>query len=275
MSNLTLTVVIPTYNSEVYLRACLDSVRRERHPAVEFILIDGGSTDGTMTVVDQNRELFTHVLSEKDSGQSEAFNKGFRLATGRYLTWLNSDDVLCEGSIGRTVQLLNASQRDWLTANSIYLDEQGCISKCCRSGGFESFAVKHGLLNVFGPSTFFTKQLYEELGQIDESFHFCMDSEYWWRIVESGRKYDRLNLYFWGLRLHKAAKTASVLISNETPLAMIEERSRIRARYFPEVTHRGTRCAVFWARIMRVLNLSYPKSYFDTRRCRGSSRVRS
>jgi glycosyltransferase involved in cell wall biosynthesis len=273
MSELILSVIIPSYNSEVFLEECLKSVESEAQAGVEFILVDGASSDATMEIVERFRHLFSHIISEPDRGQSDAFNKGYALATGRYLTWLNSDDVLCSGALAAALPVLSKSKKDWLVANSVYLDEAGRVTRCCRSGGFEHFAVKRGQLNVFGPSTFFSKKLFEELGEIDESYHFCMDTEYWWRIVDSGRTYERIQTYFWGLRLHTAAKTANVLLTGEYPPGMREESQKIAARYFPQVSKEQRRFAVKLARMWRVLNLAYVHALVDTWRKRGTSLV--
>jgi glycosyltransferase involved in cell wall biosynthesis len=269
MSETILSVIIPSYNSATYLEECLKSVEREAQGGVEFILVDGASSDATMEIVERFRHLFSHVVSERDNGQSDAFNKGFTLAKGRFLTWLNSDDVLCSGVMATVLPVLRETTREWLVANSAYLDEAGNVTRCCRSGGFEHFAVKRGLLNVFGPSTFFSKKLFEELGGIDESYHFAMDTEYWWRIVASGRTYQRINTYFWGLRLHSEAKTANVLLTGEYPAGMREEGQKIAKQYFPEVTPAERTRVVKFVRLWRIMNLSYVFSVWDTLRRRG------
>lgn len=267
--DILLSVVIPTYNSEAFLQECLASIEQEVNDRVEYILIDGDSSDSTMEIVEQHRHLFSHIVSEPDRGQSDAFNKGFKLAKGKFLTWLNSDDILVSGALSIVLPKLEATQLDWLVANSVYLNVDGGVMRCCRSGSFENFAVKRGLLNVFGPSTFFSKKLYEELGDIDESYRFAMDTEYWWRIVTSGRKYERMPTYFWGLRLHSAAKTANVILTGEYPEGMREEGQKIAKRYFPSVTAKNRALAAKMVRIWRVLNLSYVFSYMDTMRLRG------
>jgi glycosyltransferase involved in cell wall biosynthesis len=269
MSKITLSIVIPTYNSESYLIDCLKSVEKEAQAGVEFILVDGASSDATMEIVERYRHLFSHIISERDRGQSDAFNKGFALAKGKFLTWLNSDDVLFPGAMAVALPALEGSKKDWLVANSVYLDEKGCLTRCCRSGGFEHFAVKRGQLSVFGPSTFFSKKLFQELGGIDESYHFCMDTEYWWRIVAAGRTYERMKTYFWGLRLHSEAKTASVLLTGQYPPGMREESQKIASCYFPEVTPKQRLFATRLSRIWRVLNLSYVQALLDTLLKRG------
>lgn len=267
--NIVLSVVIPTFNSERHLKECLESVRRERQAGVEFILVDGASSDHTMDLISQNQYLFSYIISEPDKGQSDAFNKGFKAASGRFLTWLNSDDIFCVGAISKALSYLKKTSKEWVVANSVYLNEGGRLMKCCRSGGFEHFAVKKGLLNVFGPSTFFTKRLYQELGPFSTDFDFCMDTEYWWRIVASGYNYERINVYFWGLRLHPGAKTANVILSNEIPKKMKEEGEVIARKYFPHVSDREKSNAVFKARIWRILNGSYFRAFMETLLYRG------
>lgn len=264
MSQLILSVVIPTYNSEAFIGECLQSIECAAQQGVEFILVDGASSDRTMELVDRYKALFTYVISEPDRGQSNAFNKGFKLAKGKYLTWLNSDDVLFSGALDRVLSILDNSTKDWLVANCIYLDAKGKVMRCCRSGGFERFAVKDGILNVFGPSTFFSKKLYQEIGDFDESFHYCMDTEYWWRIVKSGHIYERINTYFWGLRLHSDAKTANVLLKNEYPIGMLEESRRISKLYYPNISSLHRKRGAFKARLWRLINLSYPRAAIDT-----------
>lgn len=267
--DILLSVVIPTYNSEAFLQECLASIEQEVNDRVEYILIDGDSSDSTMEIVEQHRHLFSHIVSEPDRGQSDAFNKGFKLAKGKFLTWLNSDDILVSGALSIVLPKLEATQLDWLVANSVYLNADGGVMRCCRSGSFENFAVKRGLLNVFGPSTFFSKKLYEELGGIDESCHYCMDTEYWWRIVASGRKFERIGTYFWGLRLHSDAKTANVLLKGEYPSDMRREAQKIAAKYYPEVTPKVKRRTAYLVRVWRVVNLAYVRAAFDTLRMKG------
>ena len=271
MSELILSVVVPSYNSEVFIEECLRSIEREAQVGVEFILVDGASSDGTMKIANRYSHLFSHMISEKDKGQSDAFNKGFRLAKGKFLTWLNSDDVLCPKAMTPVLETLSASQQDWFAVNSVYLNDEGEVTRCCQSGGFESFAVKRGLLNVFGPSTFFSKKLFEELGDFRLDFHYSMDTEYWWRIVDAGYRYERMPVYFFGLRLHSDAKTANVLLEGETPARMTEEHRIMAKKYYPDVTRRSRRRCVLWAQIWRILNLSYIRSCWDTYSMKGTS----
>lgn len=271
MADPLLSIVIASYNSAKHIEACLASLRREYDDRVELLLIDGASADETMEIAKSYSDLFAVMLSEPDDGQSDAFNKGFRRATGKYMTWLNSDDVLCQGSLSKALEFIEHTKADWLAANSIYIDNDGNIMRCCRSGGFEAFAPKFGLLNVFGPSTFFSRRLYEEVGPFRTDFHFCMDTEYWWRIAASGVIYERMPCYFWALRLHDDAKTASAITGefNRRPKRMQEEGALIRQMYYPQQSPMKKKLGVLLVRAYRVLNGSYLHALWDTFRWRG------
>lgn len=271
MKNPLLTVVTPTYNSEKYIGDCLESLRASKSDEVEYILIDGGSTDSTMDLVERYKDLFSVIISESDNGQSDAFNKGFKLAQGDYLTWLNSDDVFCPGALARMLDEIAKSKQQWYAANVVYIDGESKITRCCRSGSFEVFALGFGVLNVFGPSTIFHRDLYFQLGEFREDFYFCMDTEYWWRIASRGIRYKRLPIYLWALRLHEDAKTAASVTGGEDarPLGMRKENELYREMYFPTVSTRKRRLGVFLARSYRVLNFSYLKSIFSTYRYKG------
>lgn len=264
--NPLLSVVIPCYNSECYIRECLDSLRAAKSDRVEYILIDGGSADNTMSIVEEYREIFSVVISEKDKGQSDAFNKGFELAQGEYLTWLNSDDVFAPGALEYVLSWIEKDRKPWYAANVVYIDSESKIIKCCQSGSFEKWALPFGILNVFGPSTIFSRKLFDDLGGFGEDFHYSMDTEYWWRIASSGFQFDRIPTYLWALRMHDGAKTASVFMHSHTPAAMLEERDLIRAKYLPNTSKRIRALGIFLVRIYRTLNGAYVKSYLDTRK---------
>ena len=271
MEDLILSIVIPSFNSEEFIEECLLSLQTEKCPGVEYILMDGGSTDETMGIVDRYRDMFSIVVSEKDKGQSDAFNKGYAQAKGRYITWLNSDDVFCFGSLVKIIDVLKNGNARWYAANSVYIDSGSKITRCCQSGGFETSALYFGILNVFGPSTIVRRDLFVEAGGFREDFHFCMDTEYWWRLVDAGEVYERIPVYFWALRLHDTAKTASAITGefDKRPPRMQEEGAMLSEMYYPKRSKFKRDIGVIFVRILRVMNFSYVRSFLDTRRASG------
>jgi len=266
-----LSIVVPSYNSERYIGACLQSLKEQFSDEVEIILIDGGSTDGTMLIVEEYRDMLSVVISGPDAGQSDAFNKGFALGKGKYFTWLNSDDIFCPGALTRLVDEIKRGESLWYAANVVYIDSDSKVIRCCQSGPFEAFSLRFGVLNVFGPSTIFHRDLYERLGGFRKDFHYCMDTEYWWRIAMSGVRYKRLPIYLWALRLHDEAKTAASVTGGEKakPPGMKKENERNRKMYFSHVSARRKRVGIMLARAYRILTLSYVKSYLSTLRYKG------
>lgn len=273
MNSPLLSIVIASYNSEKYIVDCLESLRAEIDDRVEVLLMDGGSSDHTMQIVAKYPDLFAKVVSEPDTGQSNAFNKGFEQANGTYFTWLNSDDVLCPGSLKIVLDQIEKTKQKWYAANVVYVDEHSSIMRCCQSGSFETFAMRFGILNVFGPSTIFHRELYTEAGGFREDFHYGMDTEYWWRLARLGYKYERVHVYLWALRLHEEAKTASAITEGEEhrPDRMKEEGVLLHDLYYPNVSRLMKQLGVFLIRLYRISNFSYIKSFMDTKRYVGKS----
>lgn len=268
--DILLSVVVPSFNSEKFLGETLLSIEANQHPNVEYIFVDGGSKDRTMEIFEPYRHLFSTVISEPDQGQSDALNKGFLMARGKFVTWLNSDDLMNVNSLGRVIHRLKSTRSLWLAANVAHIDKNGCIIRCRQAGGFEHVPVKLGLLNVFGPSTFVAKKLFEEIGRFDLNFHYCMDTEYWWRIVAAGYRFERINCYFWGFRLHEDAKTSCLLLKTEIPEGIKTESRSIQNRFYPFKSRKFINFSILVARIQRFFNLSMIRSYLDTKRYLGS-----
>lgn len=271
MDDVILSVVIPSYNSETYIGECLSSLREEKCSEVEYILIDGGSTDKTMAIVEGYRDMFSIIVSEPDTGQSDAFNKGYRKAKGRYITWLNSDDMFCAGSLAKVLKTLKHGTGRWYSANTVYIGPDSRILRCCQSGGFEGWALYFGILNVFGPSTIIRRDLFIEMGNFREDFHFCMDTEYWWRLAKAGETYERIPVYFWALRLHDAAKTACSVTGDfdKRPARMVEEGVLLKKMYYPDCSQLKRDLGVLYVRILRLLKLFYVRAILDTFRLSG------
>ena len=146
--------------------------------------------------------------SEPDGGQSAAFNKGFAHATGRFLTWLNADDVLMPGTLkafSRAVEKYPV--QEWFVGGVMWLTKDMRVIRCGRGRHMSRVRAEHGQLNVCGPSSFFSKDLYERAGKIDERYHYTMDTDLWLRFaLNEGLSFKPFVRYAWGLRLHEDAK---------------------------------------------------------------------
>lgn len=205
-----LSIVIVNYNYGRFLDDAILSVRNQTCQDYELIIVDGGSTDNSVEVIKRYEERLAWWCSEKDGGQSDAFNKGFARAKGRFLTWLNADDVLFPHvvqNLGRVCDQNPASE--WFAGGCVWLNPELKVIKCSNARPFSSLRTKYGGIPVWAPSSFFSKALLDRVGGVDTDFHYSMDTELWLRFYHMGKaRYKPLNGYCWGWRLHPDAKTS-------------------------------------------------------------------
>lgn len=208
MNRVFLSVVIANYNYGRFLEEAIQSLLSQSCQDFELIICDGGSTDESVNVIKKYETKIKWWCSEKDGGQSAAFNKGFSHAEGRFLTWLNADDVMLPGTIKRLKHsaTTNASC-EWFVGGCLWLDPEMRIINAGRGRRFSNIRFREGNVSVWGPSSFFTKRLLDSVGGVDERFHLSMDTDLWLRFAcMSNARYLPFCNYAWGLRLHPDAK---------------------------------------------------------------------
>ncbi len=208
MNEPRISVVVPTYNQGRFIEQTLASIIGQQWPNLEIIVIDGGSTDETGAVVERYRNSIAHYVSEKDSGQAEAINKGFRLATGDILCWLNSDDMYMPCTLQRIASLLPASNEPALVYG-------GCLmfyeANKKAKGGIPLPYDREALRTfdyIYQPSSFWTRALWAKTGELVEKYHFVLDWEWYLRATahcDFIRTPEFLSLY----RFHAEHKTSS------------------------------------------------------------------
>lgn len=204
-SNPLISIITPSYNQVDFIEETIQSVLSQDYPCKEFIIVDGGSTDGTIAILQKYSTQLTWV-SGKDRGQTNAINKGFRMSTGEILFWINSDDVLLPGAITRIVDCFTANPgTKFVYGRSYFTDEKGNII-----GQYPTEPFNYSRLAMFNfisqPSAFFTRDAFYGAGELDESLSYTMDYDLWIRI---SKKYNALYLpeYLSNNRLHDTSKT--------------------------------------------------------------------
>ena len=217
-----LSIVIANYNYGHFLGEAIESVvsqvdaiedrrlRIENH-FVELIVCDAASSDNSIEIIKANADKIYWWCSEKDKGQSDAFNKGFDHSTGKYLTWLNADDLLVRGALRRIVNALGCHPEcEWFTANGFCFLQDGTVTGCkWGPNWYPSFLQrKDSPIVCFGPTAFFTRRIYEQVGKLDVDFHYAMDMDLWIKFIMAGIKQRRLNVSCWAFRMHEDSKTA-------------------------------------------------------------------
>lgn len=212
-----ISIVMPSFNQSSFVEAAIQSVLSQKYADFEVLFIDGGSTDGTMDIVDKYREQLAVVISEPDEGQSDALRKGFELASGEVLTWLNTDDLLLPGSLQDVATIFSEnSGLNWVLGNVIWINQDDKILKCWKGEGYTPGWTRLGLLTAGGPSSFFRRELYQRVGGLNLNFDYMMDTELWWRFAVAGERFQRLRNYTWALRLHPAAKMSGHLFDSRS-----------------------------------------------------------
>ena len=209
---------------------------------------------------------------EPDCGQSDALNKGFAKAKGEWLFWLNADDVLLPGALKSVANYLSnlsnfsnlSNLPVWIAGNMMYIDAEGIVIDCRWDRGWKC-AFTGMPVQVYGPSSFFRREIFEECGGFDTSLRVCMDVDLWMKFRERGYWFKRLPQYVWGFRRHDGSLTKSGVKSFEEQTRQDAENLRVLARYGAEVT----RWRLLRARIVRFVNGSYLKGFADTVRLRG------
>jgi glycosyltransferase involved in cell wall biosynthesis len=204
-----ITVVTPSFNQARFLDETLRSVIAQRPFVHEYFVIDGGSTDGSVDII-RRRHAAGGIdlwLSEKDRGQADAIHKGFSRATGDYLYWLNSDDVLLPGAM-ETIQQSLAAHPEWdaLTAYHVRIDEQSRIISMHRIPGESPAAARWGIHHVCQQTCVFRRELYEKVGGINHALHCVLDTELWCRMFAVGSVWGHVPQYLAAFRQHPQAK---------------------------------------------------------------------
>ena len=181
------SIVTPSYNQAAYLEQTIQSVLGQDHPQIEYIVIDGASTDRSVEIIKKYTDRLAYWISEKDRGQAEAINKGFAVAKGEILAWLNSDDYYLPGTVSAAVK----SFRENPGAGMIYgdmlaVDGNGQTINVLK---YKQLRLEDLLsFQIIGqPSVFFRRAAFEEAGPLDTSFHFMLDHHLWIRIAQQGR----------------------------------------------------------------------------------------
>jgi glycosyltransferase involved in cell wall biosynthesis len=214
MSNLPgISIVIPTFQQREFLVQALDSLARQDYPQLEVIVVDGGSTDGTVELLERS-PVVSRWVSEPDEGQTQALNKGFRLASGEIYGWLNCDERYRPGALRLAGEAFAAEpDLDILFGHRVVTGKSGRELERRRQPALHprNYALyASGLL--FSDATFWKKELHQKTGELDEVLcrRYCMDVDWFGRLSLHVKVWRRLDAYLSEFTEHEGRMTAAV-----------------------------------------------------------------
>ncbi len=176
-------IVTPSYNQAQYIEATIRSVLLQGYPRLEYLILDGGSTDGTVAVLERYAPWLTYWVSEPDAGQADAIRRGWALSGGEYLGWLNSDDLLTPGSLWAAVQYLQGRPGlSGVYGDIVHIDGQGRAIGTETYTDFDLVDLVRRIGWISQPGSLFRRTALEAAGGLDGALRFLMDFDLWLRL---------------------------------------------------------------------------------------------
>jgi len=212
-----ISVVTPSFNQGQFLEATLRSILLQGYPNLEYFVMDGGSTDGSVEIISKYSRWLTHWVSEPDGGQSTAINRGLRLGSGLFTTWINSDDLLCQSAFVTHAGRIGFHTNVVYLGDCLYVDEatQPLHVHRGRVHSLEDLVrirtVWRGREqrgHIVQPEVLFPRQLALDVGGLDAANHRTMDYELWGKFLLAGATFEYTHIPFAMFRQHDQQKTA-------------------------------------------------------------------
>jgi glycosyltransferase involved in cell wall biosynthesis len=201
------SIITPSFNQAGFLEETIQSVLAQDYPRLEYIIVDGGSTDGSLEIIQHYAQQLAWWVSEPDQGQTDALNKGFSHASGDIFAWINSDDTYLPGAVSEAVETLSAHpEAAMVYGDANLIDEQGAYIGQFPARQTDLRRLLRGSVHIPQQSTFFWGRLWRQVGPLDPTFYFAMDYDLWVRLAKTGSLHYTPRRWA-NFRLHSTGKS--------------------------------------------------------------------
>jgi glycosyltransferase involved in cell wall biosynthesis len=226
-----ITVVTPSYNQGLYLEETIRSVILQGYPNLEYIVMDGGSTDNSVSIIQKYDQFIDYWTSQPDRGQAFALNRGFAKSSGELLGWINSDDILLPGAFFELASAFNHYFNHVLVGDVVLFSENGDYKQRMKQRGvtFKNLVQVWNLeLRWSQPGTYFSREIWEQSGPFHETFRYVFDRDFLCRVLQH-YPVHYIEKPIARFRLHDSSKTVS-----EAP-DWLDEHVDVTRRYWDKV----------------------------------------
>ncbi|XSG85243.1 MAG: glycosyltransferase family 2 protein [Methylohalobius sp. ZOD2] len=219
-------MVTPSLNQAAFIEKTLSSVLSQTGVSVQYIVVDGGSSDGTREILERYKDQLHTLIIEPDEGQADALCKGFQYAEGRICCYLNSDDYLLPDTLRRVVSYFARNPDvDVVYGHRIYVDESDRFLKYWILPPHSDYLMKRWDY-IPQECSFWRREAMWEVGGIDPYWQFAMDYDFFVRLMERGYRFVRWHAFLGVFRQHEASKTTSLMLTTG-----LKEVEKVRERY--------------------------------------------
>ena len=202
------SIVTPSYNQAEFLTETIQSVLNQDYPRIEYVIVDGGSTDGSVEIIKEFQDRISWWVSEEDRGQTSAINKGFHKTTGQIYAWLNSDDLLKPRAVSEAVEFLTQNPEIGLVYGDLrYINQEGKYIGKFNARQTDHQKLRKGYVHIPQPATFWRADIWNKVGPLDPSLFFAMDYDLWIKIAAVTQIHYHKGYYWADFRIHSGSKT--------------------------------------------------------------------